>query len=138
MKKFKKITYYLSIIFFLSLTITPTVFAISTTSEAVKEFGQRAYGTDAEPLTPMEIAINILSVVLTLLGVIAIIMIVYGGFKWMTSAGSDEKIKEAKKLITAAIIGLLIILMAYAITQFVINSFYSATIGEGTFAPLNN
>ncbi len=70
---------------------------------------------------------RIIRTAMSLLGIIAVLIILYGGFKWMTSAGSDEAVGDAKKIITAGIIGLIIILTAYAIASFVINSLVTAT-----------
>ena len=64
---------------------------------------------------------------MSLLGIIAVLIILYGGFKWMPSGGSDEAVGDAKKIITAGVIGLIIILTAYAIASFVINSLVTAT-----------
>lgn len=72
---------------------------------------------------------NIIQVIIGFLGVIAVIIILIGGFKWMTAQGNEEKVGEAKKLLGAGVIGLAIILAAYAITTFVINSLISATGG---------
>ena len=74
-----------------------------------------------------ETAANIINVALGLLGIIAVIIILVGGFKWMTAGGNEEKVGEAKKLISAGIIGLVIIITAYAIAAFVINALVSAT-----------
>lgn len=65
---------------------------------------------------------SIIRIALGFLGVIAVVIILLGGFKWMTSGGADTKVAEAKKLIFAGIIGLVIVLSAYAIATFVINS----------------
>ncbi|PIY96861.1 MAG: hypothetical protein COY66_02370 [Candidatus Kerfeldbacteria bacterium CG_4_10_14_0_8_um_filter_42_10] len=62
--------------------------------------------------------IAIIQWVLGLLGLVAVIMILLGGFKWMTAGGNEEKIESAKKLLTAAIIGLVIVLLAWAIVIF--------------------
>lgn len=70
---------------------------------------------------------RIVRTAMSLLGIIAVMIILYGGFKWMTSGGSDEAVGDAKKIITAGIIGLIIILTAYAIASFVINSLITAT-----------
>lgn len=61
------------------------------------------------------------------LGVIAVVIVLFGGFKWMTAGGNEEKVGEAKKLIIAGIIGLAIILSAYAIASFVIKQLVTAT-----------
>ena|SRR3989338_2016093 len=72
---------------------------------------------------------NIIRLSLGFLGVGALILMLYAGFMWMTSAGSEEKVGKAKKILWGAIIGLAIILSAFAITSFVIRSFYLATQG---------
>ena len=59
---------------------------------------------------------------LGVLGIIFIILILIAGFNWMTAAGDEEKIKKATATIRAAIIGLLIIVSAYAITYFIFSS----------------
>lgn len=70
---------------------------------------------------------QLIRVALGFLGVIAVVIILYGGFKWMVAGGNDEKVAEAKRLIIAGIIGLAIILSAYAIASFVISSLIEAT-----------
>lgn len=62
---------------------------------------------------------RIIGAVLSLLGVIFLILMIYGGFIWMTARGNETKVTEAKDLITSALIGLIIVLAAYAITAFV-------------------
>jgi hypothetical protein len=69
----------------------------------------------------------VVNVLLGFLGIIAIIVILYGGFVWLTSGGNEEKVGQAKKIITAGIIGLVIIFVSYAIAAFVIESLIEAT-----------
>jgi len=73
---------------------------------------------------------DLIQVALSLLGVVAVVIILIGGFKWMTAGGNEEKVTEARKLIFSGIIGLAIILSAWAIALFVINQLSSAT-GSG-------
>jgi hypothetical protein len=68
-----------------------------------------------------ETVVSIIQWVLGLLGLGAVIMILYGGFTWMTAGGNEEKVEKAKKIITAAVIGLVIILVAWAIVIFALN-----------------
>jgi len=70
---------------------------------------------------------NLINVALGFLGIVAIVIVLMGGFKWMTAGGNDEKVTEAKKLLIAGVIGMAIILASYAITQFVIGSILGAT-----------
>lgn len=62
-----------------------------------------------------------------LLGIVAVVIILLGGFKWMTAAGNDEKVSEAKRLIIQGIIGLVIVMSAYAIAQFVVGAIVNGT-----------
>lgn len=70
---------------------------------------------------------QIINVALGLLGIVAVVIVLAGGFKWMTAGGNEEKTTEARKLIFAGIIGLAIILSAYAIARFVLEQLYDAT-----------
>lgn len=70
---------------------------------------------------------NLIRVALSFLGVIAVCIVLYGGFKWMTAGGNDEKVGEAKRLMISGLIGLAIIMSAYAIASFVISSVIGAT-----------
>jgi len=65
-----------------------------------------------------------------IIGVIAVLIIMYAGFSWMLSQGDPAKIAKARKILTNAIIGLIIIFMAFAITTFVINML-TGTLGRG-------
>jgi len=64
---------------------------------------------------------TIITAALSFLGVIFLILMIYGGFMWMTASGNDEQVKKSVQLITAAIIGLIIVVSAYAISFFVMS-----------------
>jgi hypothetical protein len=72
-------------------------------------------------------AARIINVALGFLGIIAVVIVLLGGFKYMIAGGNEEKTGEARKLIVSGIIGLAIILSAWAITSFVISRLVSAT-----------
>jgi hypothetical protein len=74
---------------------------------------------------------RIIRIALGLLGVVAVGITIYGGFLYMTASGVAEKVEKAKKLLIAAIIGLVIIISAFAITQFILNSLIAASGGGG-------
>ena len=65
---------------------------------------------------------NVLEVVYLWIGIIAVIFIVIGGIKYTTSAGEASRIESAKKTITFSIIGLVVVLAAFAITEFFIGA----------------
>jgi len=68
---------------------------------------------------------NIIMTVLSLIGAVAIIFIIYAGALWMTAGGNEQKAEKAKTILKQSIIGVIVILCAYAITYFVINIFQS-------------
>lgn len=74
---------------------------------------------------------RLIKVALGFLGVVAIIIVLIGGFKYMTAGGSDDKVADAKKWIISGIIGLAIILSAYTLTSFVITQLLEASSGAG-------
>ncbi len=65
---------------------------------------------------------KIIQIVLGLLAIIFLILTILAGFRWMTAAGNEEEVKKAQATIKATIIGLVIILAAYAITYFIFRS----------------
>lgn len=69
----------------------------------------------------------IVNVVLSLLGVLFIVLTVVSGFKWMTAGGNEDQIKSARKNITNAIIGLVIVVSSYAIWMFINTYFINRT-----------
>ncbi len=81
--------------------------------------------------------VRIINVGLGFLGIIALGIVLYGGFVYMTSGGSEDKIATAKKILINGTIGLIIILSAWAITKFVLNQLGDATnvAGMGGGAP---
>jgi len=95
-------------------------FGVSTTETAL---GGRLGGDT----NFIQAVVNIINILLGLLGLVAVIIILTGGFKWMTAGGSEDKVAEARKLIISGIIGLAIILSAWAIAKFVIRSLQEAT-----------
>ncbi len=69
---------------------------------------------------PITMTTNVINLVLGLLGLIAVVIILIGGFKWMTAGGNEDRVGEAKKMITQGLIGLVIILAAWGIASWVI------------------
>lgn len=65
---------------------------------------------------------KVLTVVLELMGVIFLVLGVYGGYSWMTAGGNEETVNKAKQTITNAIIGMIVVLAAYAISRFVVKA----------------
>ena len=69
-----------------------------------------------------EIIGNVIQAILGIVGSIALLMFVIGGFVWMTAAGNPERVKLGKNIIIWSVIGLAVIFAAYAITRFVLTA----------------
>jgi len=65
---------------------------------------------------------TVIQTFLSILGVIFLILMIYAGYNWMTAHGDEQKVTKAKETITAAIIGLVVVIGAYAISFYVIKS----------------
>ena len=87
------------------------------------------FPTEFANLTNQDIKVtigNIVQIVLGFLGILTVLIILLGGFQWMTSGGNEDKIAGAKKLISSGVVGLVIVLAAYAIAAFIVNNLANA------------
>lgn len=91
----------------------------------LNQVGQ-AYG-GGDPKDVRIITANIINVILGFLGIIAVVLILYAGFKWLTAGGNEENIETAKKILTAGAIGLAIILASWGVVTFVLPALLNAT-----------
>ena len=66
-----------------------------------------------------------INIALSLIGLVFLLLMVYAGYLWMTAQGEEEQVKKAQKIITATIIGLVVVISAFAITAMVIARFSS-------------
>lgn len=100
-----------------------------------KDDGTSVCGTDGctlqNPLgsvsTPQQLIGKVINGFLGVTGSIALIVFIWGGFTWMTSAGSSEKVAHGKETIVWATIGLVVIFSAYAMVRFVFTDILGAS-----------
>ena len=109
-----------------AMAASDDVFGLKPISSSTDGTGGIALGNEDLIVT----ATRIINVALGLLGIVAVVIILIGGFKWMTAGGNDEGVTEARKLIFSGIIGIAIILSAWAIARFVL-----VQLGEATGTP---
>ncbi len=104
----------------LALVFLPSLaFAqLTTDSTGLHVTGQEVY---QEP--PADIGTylgeRIITPLFGVLGTIFLILVIYDGIQWMTAGGNDTSVSKAKSTIVRALLGLIIILLAYGLTQFV-------------------
>ncbi|MCX6797946.1 MAG: pilin [Candidatus Falkowbacteria bacterium] len=115
----------LAIVMFLILP----VFAFVRSASAVIDPGTQEIAQEIQLGSddPRLIVARIINTAMLFLGIIAVVLILIAGFKWMTAGGNEDKVSEAKKLMGAGIIGLVIILAAWGIAQFVLDKLIVAT-----------
>ncbi|MBI2589009.1 hypothetical protein HYW35_02280 [Candidatus Saccharibacteria bacterium] len=96
-----------------------------SSKQAIQCGTQGASGSDQDPSAAgtnidntIAKFVNVFSVII---GVIAVVMIIVGGFRYITSAGNTEKLTQAKNTIMYAIIGLVVVALAQAISSFVLS-----------------
>lgn|GEM_PF-1127700 len=74
---------------------------------------------------------NIINALLGLIGIIFFVQVFWAGFRWMTAQGNDEIIKESKDTIKTAVIGIVVVFLAFVITNFTMNQIQKIT-SQGT------
>jgi amino acid transporter len=121
LKNMKKVALFLAVF---ALVVAPQLALAAANIEPGLNMLASPLGLGTRDLR--ETIASIINVAMGLLGIVAVLIILLGGFKWMTAMGNDENIKKAKSLIIAGVIGLIIILTAYAIATFVVNSILRA------------
>ncbi len=120
----------LSAAFVLSIATAPLVGAFDAT---VQDGADAARGSQqtADLFGSTGIFRTITNVLLFVLGAVSVIMIIIGGLRYVISGGNSTAVTAAKNTILYAIVGVIVALLAYAIINFVLNSF-AASGGGGT------
>ena len=116
---FKLLLVKIFILSFVFLSAGP-VFARPTLNDALGNVGTVAGGAGVGDQGSVEgVVSNVIKTGLSLVGILFFILICYGDFNWMMARGNDAQIKKSKDTVIAAVIGLVVVLGAYAITTFV-------------------
>ncbi|MCK4745130.1 hypothetical protein KAS41_03635 [Candidatus Parcubacteria bacterium] len=99
---------------------------LSNSAGFLNTAGDKA-GYDYEKKDIDPIIARIIKIWLSVFGIVFLVLIIYGGFIWMTAGGSEEKVTKARQIIINSAIGLAVVMMAYAITWFVVYQLSEAT-----------
>ena len=100
---------------------------VSATSVQEGANAARAEGMPTELIGDNGVFSRLTNTILLVVGLISVIMLVYGGLRYILSGGDSKKVTDAKNTILYAIIGLIISLLAFAIVNFVLNSVVGIT-----------
>jgi peptidoglycan biosynthesis protein MviN/MurJ (putative lipid II flippase) len=122
----KKLLAYGLGLFLSMVLVAPMALAQINLGGELNNVGGGIYGQAPQEELPQTIG-KIVGIVLTFLGVVMVVIIIYAGFLYMTAGGDEGQVKKAKQWIVNSIIGLALILLAYSITSFVITRLGEAT-----------
>jgi hypothetical protein len=114
-------------LFILLLILTPVVALRAQLDEAaigITSVEENIALSDTEPIV---VITKIINTAMLFLGIIAVVVILIAGFKWMTAAGSDDKVKSAKKILMSGVIGLGIVLGSWGIASWVLKQLLKAS-----------
>jgi hypothetical protein len=89
--------------------------------------GKAGYKTD-NTATPEALIGRVIEIFLSFIGVLFLVLFIYAGYLWMTARGNEQQVTKSQDIMKAAVIGLIIVLAAYAITYFVVKEFGSDTL----------
>lgn len=125
MKQLKTILTSLALIFGLSLSFAGTSYAAGTIDlfPSTACNGNTTICPDKNGDGVFALVKTIINVLLTVAGITAVIMIIIGGIRYVTSNGEQAHIKSAKDTILYAIVGLVVTILAFAIVNFVVGKF---------------
>jgi len=132
-KKVKKFFKNKKIIVLLLVLLGMAIFGFVHAQDAEVTEGLEQVGEQAGIATTEDIRViiaRIIQIIFGFLGVIAIAIVIYGGFVWMTAGGSPEKVAKAKKILVNGFIGLAIVLLAFSITTYILTTLQEAIQGE--------
>ena len=88
----------------------------------------RADGMPAELLGNNGTFTNLANTILYIVGLVSVVMLIFGGLRYVVSGGDSKKVTDAKNTVLYAIIGLIIAILSYAIVNFVLNAIGSSTL----------
>lgn len=134
--KFKLIKFFLSNLIVFTCLVCMTNYCQSS-SASLKEAGfnvpyaakDTSMGTDMTVNSLSNKISNYITITLSFVGIIFIVLAIYAGYLWMIARGNEEQVTKSKNILTAAVIGIIIVLMAYVISFFVISKLTARTLG---------
>ena len=126
MNKLKMILAGLLIVPTVALSVAPTTSAADFTLRSGVDNAQGT-GVDNVAKDPQDLVKNVVNIFLYAVGVLSVIMLIWGGIRYTTSAGDSNKVTSAKNTVLYAIVGLVVAILAWAIVNMVITRFTSGS-----------
>lgn len=135
MKKFLKVALPILLIGAMAMVVVTGNVSALTLQEGAE--AARCEGCPRDLFGDTGVFRQITNTILYIVGIVAVIMLVIGGIRYVISGGDSKKVTDAKNTVLYAIIGLVIAFLAYAIVNFVISALPSST-DDKKSEPVNN
>jgi hypothetical protein len=110
----------LSLITVFYTALPQAVFAFSVNDTGLRQTGARTYASTLNMDAGTFLGVFVMRPLFQIAGLIFLILIIYSGILWMTDRGDLDYVKKAKSILTNSVIGLILLMAAYAITDFVL------------------
>jgi hypothetical protein len=132
----RKLVATMAVFFTLALPALVLAQGFDADSSGLTTTGTQVYGVQSEESlnAGMFIGIYIIKPIIGLTGLAFLVLTVFAGVMWMTSAGNEKQVAKAKNILVAAVTGAVIVASAYAITNTVISSLSTTTAPAATQA----
>ena len=124
--KITKKNFVILALFFITIFCQLNIMYLAPAHARESELWEKQIGRDeigyafdesrTRPASLQDVIINIVQLFLSFLALLFVIYTIWAGYKWMTAAGNEDRVKEAKHQLKSAIIGFVIIVLSYAIT----------------------
>ena len=136
-KQFKKIIIFSIFLLFFSIYSVQAGFIKQETFEDMQDDVAAEYAgyEDVTEESILDLVQTVINAFLSIVGVLLLIYMLYAGYNWMTAQGEEEKVTKAKDTLRRAIIGIIIIVAAYAISIFVMGRLEAGTLKGGVTTP---
>ncbi|MBU1705505.1 pilin [Patescibacteria group bacterium] len=115
------IAFFLIIIGLFSFSAVPALAQGGVALEGLDKTAGVAEYTTGESANLTNVVGGLIGSLLGVLGIVFVILLIYGGIRYMTASGDETHVKEAKSLLIAATVGLIITISAYAIASFTLS-----------------
>jgi hypothetical protein len=110
-------------VFFVIFILFTFSFSLVSASNSIVPQGSKYNNGSYELDDLVGVGINVSNLILGIVGSLALLMFVIGGFLMLISAGNSEKVAKAKNILVAAVIGLALVFASYLIINFVMETF---------------
>jgi hypothetical protein len=120
MKKLLKMANILTIVFALALVVTP--FLAGAQFNLPDPGGTGLTGGITNESTLTGFILRVINIALALAGLIAVLFLIIGGFRYITAGGNEEAAGSARKIILNAVIGIIVVILSFVVVRVVSNT----------------